>query len=52
MMECYGETRKRSEEEDNTDKKVQRRKVVEMLLSFQGRKHKWKRSFVGRKMEY
>ena len=33
-MERYGETRKRSEEEDNTNKKSREGNVVEMLLSF------------------
>ena len=39
-------------EKQGRDQKRKRGKVVEMMLSFQGRKHKWKRSFVGRKMEY
>ena len=38
------EKRERSEEEDNTDKKVERRKVV-MQLSFKGRKYMWKKEF-------
>ena len=49
VMEKQGKDQKRK---TTQTKKSREGKVVEMLLSFQGRKDKWKRSFVGRKLEY